>query len=107
MANKMNNKLSNLTVNILTYKTNKEILKDCINSISKSVKINIIENVEVLYYRWKNVSKKFNMPIKLGINGQDVWIEPKCEWKNITLNYPGSKVSTFDSLYLIEFECIN
>ena len=44
MANKMNNKLSNLTVNILTYKTNKEILKDCINSISKSVKINIIEN---------------------------------------------------------------
>ena len=70
-------------------------------------KINIIENVEVLYYRWKNVSKKFNMPIKLGINGQDVWIEPKCEWKNITLNYPGSKVSTFDSLYLIEFEYIN
>ena len=40
----MNNKLSNLTVNILTYKTNKEILKNCINSISKSVLINIVEN---------------------------------------------------------------
>ena len=40
----MNNKLSNLTVNILTYKTNNEILKNCINSISKSVLINIVEN---------------------------------------------------------------
>ena len=40
----MNNKLSNLTVNILTYKTNKVILKNCIDSISSEVVINIIEN---------------------------------------------------------------
>jgi GT2 family glycosyltransferase len=40
----MNNKLSNLTINILTYKTNKEILKNCIDSISREVVINIIEN---------------------------------------------------------------
>ncbi len=40
----MENKLSNLTINILTYKTNKEILKDCINSINKDVLINIVEN---------------------------------------------------------------
>ena len=40
----MNNLLSNLTVNILTYRTNQEILKDCILSIDKSVGINLIEN---------------------------------------------------------------
>jgi len=40
----MNNKLSNLTVNILTYKTNREILNNCIDSISNEVTINIIEN---------------------------------------------------------------
>ena len=40
----MNNLLSNLTVNILTYRTNEEILKNCILSIDRSVKINLIEN---------------------------------------------------------------
>ncbi len=40
----MNNLLSNLTVNILTYRTNEEILENCILSIDKSVKINLIEN---------------------------------------------------------------
>ena len=40
----MNNKLSNLTVNILTHRTNTKILTDCVKSISKDVAINIIEN---------------------------------------------------------------
>ena len=40
----MNSNLSNLTINILTYKTDKEILKNCIKSIDKSIAINIIEN---------------------------------------------------------------
>ena len=35
---------SKLTVNILTFRTKKKILNDCINSIDKSIPINIIEN---------------------------------------------------------------
>ena len=70
-------------------------------------KINFIDNVEVLSYRWRNVNKKFNMPIKLGINGKDIWIEPKYEWKNIILNRPSSKITTFDALFLIEYEILN
>ena len=35
---------SKLTVNILTFRTNKKILKDCINSIDRNIPINIIEN---------------------------------------------------------------
>ena len=35
---------SKLTVNILTFKTDKRILDDCISSIDKSIPINIIEN---------------------------------------------------------------
>ena len=70
-------------------------------------KINFIDNVEVLSYRWRNVNKKFNMPIKLGINGKDIWIEPKYEWKNIILNRPSSKITTFDALFLIEYELLN
>ena len=33
-----------LTINILTFKTDKMILKDCIESIDKSIPVNIIEN---------------------------------------------------------------
>ena len=39
-----NNFLTELTIIILTYKTNKEILYNCLNSIDKRVKIKIIEN---------------------------------------------------------------
>jgi len=35
---------SKLSVNILTFKTDKRILKNCIDSIDKSISINIIEN---------------------------------------------------------------
>jgi len=38
------NNLSNLTVIIVTYKTNKDILKNCLDSIDSNVKIKIIEN---------------------------------------------------------------
>ena len=36
--------LPKLSVNILTFKTNKNILLKCINSVDKSIPINIIEN---------------------------------------------------------------
>jgi len=38
------NPLSDLTVIIVTYRTNYEILKNCISSIDKNVKIKIVEN---------------------------------------------------------------
>ena len=38
------NQLENLTIIIVTYKTDNEILKNCLNSIDKNVKIKIIEN---------------------------------------------------------------
>ena len=51
-----------LTVNILTYKTNKKILRDCINSIDKNIQINIIENS-------KNFQdKKYFLKMKRNIN---------------------------------------
>lgn len=38
------NNLEKLTVVIVTYKTDPVILKNCINSVDKNVKIKIIEN---------------------------------------------------------------
>ena len=66
----MNNLLSNLTVNILTYRTNEEILKNCILSIDKSVKINLIENSTKL----KNqlFFEKLNPNIKVFCTGKNL-----------------------------------
>ena len=50
----MNSKLSNLTVNILTYQTDINILINCIKSIGKFVKINIIENSKKFKNKKKN-----------------------------------------------------
>ena len=43
--------LENLTVIIVTYRTNHDILDDCINSIDKNVKILIVENSNDLNFR--------------------------------------------------------
>ena len=40
----MNNKLSELTVIIVTFKTDKIILKNCLSSIDSKVKVIIVEN---------------------------------------------------------------
>ena len=40
----MNNDLLELTIVIVTYKTNADILKDCLNSIDNKIKTLVIEN---------------------------------------------------------------
>ena len=40
----MNNNLSELTIVIVTYKTNLNILKNCLKSVDSKIKILIIEN---------------------------------------------------------------
>ena len=39
-----NNRIPDISINILTYRTDKKILDDCLKSINTSVPINIIEN---------------------------------------------------------------
>ena len=43
-------KLNNLTVLILTYRTNKKIIFNCLKSINKKVKIVIVENSKQLLF---------------------------------------------------------
>ena len=58
----MNNELTNLTVVILTHKTNKNTLENCLSSIDPKVKIILIENSKIFLQKdlienkYKNVS---------------------------------------------------
>ena len=56
--------LSQLTVVILTYKTNTQILLDCLNSIDKKVKIKIIENSSEFKKKEELLKKFSNLSIE-------------------------------------------
>jgi len=79
--------LSQLTVVILTYKTNNQILLDCLNSIDKKVKIKIIENSNVFINKEYLLKKFPNLSIictnkNLGFGGGNNFglrnIDTKC-----------------------------
>ena len=54
----MDNKLSDLTIIIVTFRTNISILKDCLKSIDPSVKVLIVENSEN-FINSEEIKKKF------------------------------------------------
>jgi len=58
------NNLKNLTVIIVTYFTQKKILLECLNSISKEVKIKIIENSKKFEFKEDILNKFSNVEIE-------------------------------------------
>ena len=64
-----NNKIPDISINILTYRTDKKILFDCIKSINISAPINIIENSKK--FENNNVVKKLNKNIKIYCTGKN------------------------------------
>lgn len=64
-----NNRIPDISINILTYRTDKKILDDCIKSINISAPINIIENSKKI----KNAAyyKKINKNIKILYTGKN------------------------------------
>ena len=53
------NNLKDLTVIIVTFKTNEEILFNCLDSIKKEVKILLVENSSNQEFK-KKIENKFN-----------------------------------------------
>ena len=64
------NNLKNLTVIIVTYRTPKKIITNCIKSINKNVKIIIIENSKKFEHE-EFLSKKFSN-IKIICSGKNL-----------------------------------
>ncbi len=40
-------------------------------------------NKTTLEYRYTNVVKGFNMPLKINLNGENIWLFPNEQWKNL------------------------
>jgi len=50
----------------------------------RTINIPVIEysvSEDILRFRWTNSIPTFNMPLKVKVNGKDIWIYPTTEWK--------------------------
>lgn len=59
-------------------------LKPFFDQYLRTIKIPKLETKtkkKKLYYRWTNVVKGFDMPVKVIIDGKETWIQPISDWK--------------------------
>ena len=95
------NFLNNLTVIIVTYKTNREILENCINSIDPSVKILIVENSSDKEFK-KEIENKFkNISVLLANKNLGYGAGNNLGFKNIKTRY--GLISNPDIVYKKDF----
>ena len=79
--------LSQLTVVILTYETNTQILLDCLNSINKKVKILIIENSNKFKDKEKLLKKFPNLAIECTNNNLGFGGGNNFGFRKVTTNF--------------------
>ncbi len=93
--------LQNLTVIIVTYRTNHEILNDCINSIDQNVKILIIENSDDLVFKKKYEDKFNNVSVILAHKNLGYGAGNNLGFQNIKTRY--GLISNPDVIYNLNF----
>ena len=69
----------------------------------KIPKLEYILNEEGIQFRYVNVVKDFDMPIKTFINEKEKWIFPSKEWSGFNFEQNGAPL-TFDPNFYIEYE---
>ncbi len=59
-----------------------------------------------LTYRWNNVVKGFDMPVKVNFNG-DRWLKPTTDWKSITIKRKGGESFTVDRNFYVKLKKVD
>ena len=93
--------LNELTVVIVTYKTNREILDNCIDSIDPSVKILIVENSSDIEFKKEMESKFQNVSVLLANKNLGYGAGNNLGFKNIKTRY--GLISNPDIVYEKDF----
>ncbi|MBF8963842.1 M1 family metallopeptidase [Pontibacter sp. FD36] len=55
-----------------------------------------------LTYRWANAVEGFDMPVKVYLNGEETWLEPTTDWKEIKKVKAGTKLTIDPNFYVQE-----
>jgi GT2 family glycosyltransferase len=93
--------LQNLTVIIVTYRTNHDILDDCIKSIDQNVKILIIENSDDVNFKEKYENKFNNVSVILAYKNLGYGAGNNFGFENIKTRY--GLISNPDVVYKSNF----
>jgi len=93
--------LQNLTVIVVTYRTNHEILDDCIKSIDQNVKILIIENSDDVNFKEKYENKFNNVSVILAYKNLGYGAGNNFGFENIKTRY--GLISNPDVVYNSNF----
>jgi aminopeptidase N len=105
---KMNKKFYHQTVstaqieNFLSSETGFD-LSPFFNQYLRGIKIPTLEyKIEnnTLKYRWTNVVSNFKMPLKTRINGDEKWIYPTANWKQIALKQSANTFLIDENFYV-------
>lgn len=57
-----------------------------------------------LGYRWSNCVSGFNMPVKVTINGKDMWLKPKTDWEQQSITVENPKLEIDKNFYVAGFD---
>ena len=63
-------------------------------------RLNIKVDKKCLEYRWSEVVKGFDMPVKVTVDGSAIWIQPKREWQKKKLKQPIKTVEVDRNFYI-------
>jgi aminopeptidase N len=77
------------------------------NQYLRAIKIPTLEHTienKTLKYRWTNTVANFKMPLKISIDGEEKWIYPTSDWKNLALKSAITSFLIDENFYIFSTE---
>jgi len=61
--------------------------------------LSVVKNANVMSYRWENSIQSFNMPIRVYVGEEKIWLKPTTKWQEIELEEENQLISLDQNFY--------
>jgi aminopeptidase N len=62
--------------------------------------LSLVEKANTLSYRWENTIQSFDMPIRIYVDGQEIWLKSTTNWQEIELEKGNQLISLDQNFYV-------
>jgi aminopeptidase N len=62
--------------------------------------LSLVEKANTLSYRWENTIQNFDMPIRIYVDGQEIWLKSTTNWQEIELEKGNQLISLDQNFYV-------
>ena len=62
--------------------------------------LSLVEKANTLSYRWENTIQSFDMPIRIYVDGQEIWLKSTTNWQEIELEKENQLISLDQNFYV-------